>query len=194
MTTFRFRISGVAGFTLALLVFLIPLANADSSSYVGAKKCRMCHLKEYTSWSSTKMASAFELLKPGVRAEAKKKAHQDPGKDYSHDINCVPCHTTGYGRPGGFRSIEETPDMAGVQCESCHGAHSNVLKVMTIQNKNYKRSEVLAAGLVVPDENTCKGLCHNSKSPMIGANYVFDYASKKIQGTHEHSPLKYPHN
>lgn len=139
------------------------------------------------------MAAAFELLKPGVRAEAKTKAKQDPNKDYTHDANCLPCHTTGYGKPGGFKSIEETPDLAGVQCEMCHGPHSEVLKVMTIQNKEFKRSEVIKAGMTVPDENTCRGLCHNSKSPFVPANYTFDYEAKKKQGTHEHLPLKFPH-
>jgi hypothetical protein len=139
------------------------------------------------------MAKSFELLKPGVRAEAKKKFKQDPAKDYTHDSSCLPCHTTGYGRAGGFRSIEETPDLAGVQCESCHGAHSEVLKVMTIKNKSYKKSEVLAAGLEVPSENTCRDRCHNPKSPMVPANYVFDYPNRKKEGTHEHIPLKFPH-
>jgi hypothetical protein len=174
--------------------FLIPRpASADGASYVGAKKCRACHLKQYTTWSATKMAAAFELLKPGARAEAKRKAKQDPNKDHTHDATCLPCHTTGYGKPGGFRSIEETADLAGVQCEACHGAHSNVLKVMTIQNKSYKRAEVLQAGLQIPDENTCKGMCHNTKCPQIPPNYNFDYPTKKKQGTHEHIPLKYPH-
>lgn len=179
--------------SVLVLILLSSSAGADGPSYVGAKKCRPCHLKQYTSWSATKMAAAFQLLKPGVRAEAKIKAKQDPRKDYTHDRNCLECHTTGYGKPGGFRSIEETPDLAGVQCESCHGPHSEVLKVMTIQNKRYKRSEVVAAGLVTPDENTCKSQCHNSKSPLIGPNYTFDYASRKTQGTHEHIPLQFPH-
>lgn len=177
-----------------LLLAFTPSANADPPAYVGAKKCKACHLKQYTTWSATKMSAAFQLLKPGVRAEAKKKVKYDPAKDYTHDAKCLPCHTTGYGKPGGFRSIEETPELAGVQCETCHGAHSEVLKVMTIKNKNYKRSDVLAAGLQIPDETTCKGQCHNSKSPMVPPNYTFDYQTKKKQGTHEHIPLKYPHN
>ena len=178
----------------AFLFMVLPFCHADTRSYVGAKKCKPCHLKQYTSWGATKMAAAFDLLKPGVRADAKKKAKQDPGKDYTHDSNCLPCHTTGFGKPGGFKSIEETPDLAGVQCEGCHGPHSSVLQVMTIQNKSYKKNEVLAAGLEIPNEKTCKDQCHNSKSPMVGANYLFDYAARKAQGTHEHIPLKFPHN
>ncbi len=193
MNTLQFRITGITVPFLAILSISIPPATADAASYVGAKKCRACHMKEYEGWSKTKMASSFDLLKPGVRAENKKKMNQDPTTDYTHDAKCLPCHTTGYGKPGGFSSIETTPDLAGVQCESCHGPGGNVLKVMTIQNKSYKRSEVLQAGLELTNENTCKGQCHNSKSPMIGANYVFDYNARKTQGSHEVFPLRYPH-
>ena len=45
-------------------------AQAEEHAYIGAKKCKMCHLKEYNSWAETKMAKSFELLKPGVGADA----------------------------------------------------------------------------------------------------------------------------
>lgn len=182
-----------AWMAVAILAVGSAALAAEPATFVGAKKCKACHLKQYTTWSATKMSAAFELLRPGARAEAKRRVKQDPAKDYTHDPNCLGCHTTGYGKPGGFRSIEETPELAGVQCEACHGAHSGVLKVMTVQNKAYKRGDVLAAGLQVPEESTCKGMCHNSKSPFVPANYQFDYPAKKKQGTHEHIPLKYPH-
>ena len=34
---------------------------------------------------------------------------------------CYPCHTTGYGQPGGFVSPEETPHLKNAGCEVCHG-------------------------------------------------------------------------
>ena len=34
---------------------------------------------------------------------------------------CYPCHTTGYGKPGGFVSPEETPHLKNAGCEVCHG-------------------------------------------------------------------------
>ena len=48
---------------------------------------------------------------------------------------------------------------------------------------------VVAAGMVVPDAETCQA-CHNPKSPFSSP---FDYEARKRQGTHEHLPLKYSH-
>lgn len=60
---------GIVAFALASVP---ALADGESSySYVGSKKCKLCHIKEYKSWEATKMAKAFDILKPGNSAEAK---------------------------------------------------------------------------------------------------------------------------
>lgn len=180
--------SRIAWSLVGLFLFSMPAA----AQYVGAEKCRPCHLAQFKSWQETKMAKSFELLKPGVAAEAKTAHKLDPGKDYTTDPNCLACHTTGYGKPGGFVSLAKTPKLVGVQCEVCHGAGAGYLKpeLMSIKNKEYKRSEVVAAGLVIPSIEVC-ATCHNEKSPFYKA---FDYEARKKQGTHQHSPLKYPHD
>jgi len=180
-----------------LLVLHLTLTTAlllAAPSYVGAKKCKACHLKQYNSWAATRMANAFDILKPNARAEQKIKAKLDPAKDYTKDPKCLECHTTGYGKPGGFKSIESTPDLVGVQCEACHGPHSEVLEIMTIKNKEYKRADVLKAGLEIPNQKTCIDRCHNPKSPLVPPGYTFDFEANKKKGTHEHIPLKYKHD
>jgi len=182
----------ILGVGLALLAASVAAAPP---SYVGAKKCRACHIKQFQSWEKTKMAHAFELLRPGAAAAAKKKANLEPQKDYTHDQKCVGCHTTGFGQPGGFVSLEQTPGLVGVQCESCHGPGSEYLKegAMTLKNKEYKRAGLVKVGLVIISADTCTSSCHNTKSPFVSKDYVFDYAKRRSEGTHEHIALKYAH-
>ena len=54
-------------------------------------------------------------------------------------------------------------------------------------------ADLVAVGMV--DHVTvaqCEG-CHNTDSPFVGPDYVFDYEAKKDTGTHEKFPLKYQH-
>ena len=171
--------------------------NAVSALYISAKKCKKCHLKQYKSWKKTKMAASFENLKPGVNADAKKKAGLDPDKDYTADPDCLKCHTTGYGRPGGFVSLEKTPDLINVQCETCHGPGSKYSRIMK-KNKKFKRKEVIAVGFVVPLKATAEKeclVCHGGENPFnekVDPKYKFDLEDR-FKNTHIHRPLKYKH-
>ena len=180
---------------LTMLAMILGMTGAvDGADYVGVKKCKMCHIKQFKSWEKTSMATSFENLKAGMKADAKKKAGLDPEKDYTTDANCLVCHTTGYGKPGGFTSIEATPKLINVQCESCHGPGGDFRKVM--KDKKFKLADVVAAGLILPNEkvNNCME-CHGSDSPFnetVDAKYKFDI-KERLKKTHEHYPLKYEH-
>jgi peroxiredoxin/nitrate/TMAO reductase-like tetraheme cytochrome c subunit len=79
------------------------------AAYVGSEACRSCHAVEHATWSASPHARAVETL-----AAAKKDG----------DPDCLRCHTTGYGRPGGFPEKglpAKHADLAAVGCESCHG-------------------------------------------------------------------------
>ena len=106
---------GMAGFVVAQDAPAAPAA----ATYVGAAKCNMCHAKQHATWMLMKHSKAIEALS----AEEQKKPE------------CVKCHVTGYGEPGGFVSMEATPDLANVQCEACHGAGSNHLKAPMAEKK-----------------------------------------------------------
>lgn len=88
------------------------VANAGGppadSQYVGASKCKACHFKAFNRWRKTKHAKVFEQLQGAERTNP----------------DCLRCHTTGYGKPGGYVSEEATPRLKSVGCEACHGLGS----------------------------------------------------------------------
>ena len=177
-----------------LMVYLMMPASlmAVEATYVGVEGCMMCHLPHFESWGKTKMSKVFELLKPGVRAEAKKKAGIDPNKDYTEDEFCLMCHTTGYGEPGGFVSIDETPELVGVQCEMCHGPGSIYSEMMFKKRGTYTIADYMKkGGLTMPskDNNVCVKKCHNVTSPFV-YNLDFNFEDRKAIGTHRHD-LRY---
>ena len=81
--------------------------ESGESPYASEEACAECHADEHDIWWDSPHAGAFEKL-------------EDVNKAF--DPNCIVCHTVGYDRPGGFIDIDTTPQLAGVQCENCHGA------------------------------------------------------------------------
>jgi len=92
---------------LLLLTLSTYVSASEMPEYVGVERCRICHIPHFESWSKTRMSNAYQLLKPGVRSEAKKKAGLDPKADYTGNPACLTCHTTGVGHSGVFVSMEK---------------------------------------------------------------------------------------
>ena len=97
-----------------LIVFLVLLfvsvglcAFAEENLYVGAEKCKGCHPSQFKDFESRKFTKAWSVLQ--MRGKTK-------------DPECLKCHVTGYGQPGGFVSDQATPQLRYKQCEACHGA------------------------------------------------------------------------
>ncbi|MFH0918906.1 MAG: multiheme c-type cytochrome [Fibrobacterota bacterium] len=78
--------------------------------YAGSTTCAACHARESENWKSSLHPNAFEVLEKGGNA---------------YNPACLECHVTGYERENGFWDIESSRDMAGVQCEACHGSLQN---------------------------------------------------------------------
>jgi len=121
-------------FVLSLSLLLVVAAQVQSgpqddgaaadptegAEYVGEAKCKKCHFKEHRSWKSNpnyKHAAAFENMKQHLKSVDQKN---------SQDRLCVSCHTTGALHPdrGGFKDLESSSHLLGVQCEACHGPGS----------------------------------------------------------------------
>lgn len=189
----------VAPLSCVILLLGFGAQGQGAYEYVGARRCIACHIKQFRSWGETAMSQAYWSLGPGVKVEAKLAAGLDPEQDYSSDATCLECHVTGWGESGGFTSITETPNLAGVTCEACHGPGSEYIKpeVMGLENKDHTFAEVIAAGLTYPvPEEVCLR-CHNERSPHNAAldpEYAFEYSRETLgAATHEHTQLAYDH-
>ncbi len=186
--------------TLAILVALYFWArpghkHGTEHRFVGPQTCtEKCHQQQGESWAKTRMARSFDALRPGTYAKEKEMVGLDPEADYTEVEECLRCHTTGYGLVGGFVSFEETPEMAGVTCEACHGPGGMYVEtVMDADDPTFQTSKAREAGLIYPPTaRICQG-CHNEDSPFVDVGYEFDYAERVALGTHEHFRLKYEH-
>jgi hypothetical protein len=191
--------SGVV-LTAVKLLAAGPAAEGEEHAYVGSKKCKMCHRDEYKSWEEGKKAKTFDILRPGQAAEAKTKAGLDPDKDYTEDESCLKCHTTGFGKEGGYqipdpadeKAVKKAKALAGAGCESCHGpgsAYTDLHKEIKKSKRTYKVEEMYAAGLTKITKETCTE-CHNEKSPTYDPDNPFDFEKMKDKGGHDMFPLK----
>jgi peroxiredoxin len=84
---------------------LLPTTAAT----VGSDACQSCHATEYATWAASPHAHALETLSEKGNAD---------------DPDCLACHTTAFGREGGFPAdgtAASHPDLGRVGCESCHG-------------------------------------------------------------------------
>ncbi|MCH9035640.1 MAG: cytochrome c family protein, partial [Planctomycetes bacterium] len=162
---------------------------APTYEYIGSSKCKMCHSKEHKSWKKTKMANAFDTLKPGHAAEQKKKFNLDPNKDYTTDSTCLKCHTTGFGHEGGYsipdaadkKQVKKARKLQGVGCESCHGPGSvyyNVFMDIFRTKRQYTQEELYAVGLNKMGAAVCT-VCHNADGPTHDPTVPFDFATMK---------------
>jgi nitrate/TMAO reductase-like tetraheme cytochrome c subunit len=87
-----------------------PAKNqSETATYVGIDKCKICHTSQFKDFQERRFDKAWKVLK--MRGKEK-------------DPECVKCHVTGYGEPGGFVNEEATPHLKYKQCESCHGPGS----------------------------------------------------------------------
>jgi hypothetical protein len=181
----------IAGMALALLS---PSGfSAPAPAYIGYEGCVMCHRAQYADWERSAHARAFDLLKPGRRNAAKRKADLDPAKDYTNTEECLQCHTTGYRKEGGFVSILQTPNRAGVGCEMCHGPGGEYREIHKAERSALDRARVIAAGQVYASEDPkiCTN-CHEHEDmpfqPELDDKYRFDPEPrlKQTRSFHRH--------
>jgi len=102
------------GFVCIVFFFVIclpALAEDDPIGFVGSDSCMGCHEQEYENFTKyARKSHSFQSV-----LKMKKGLTSDEVKA------CYMCHTTGYGKPRGFVSLEQTPELKDAGCEVCHG-------------------------------------------------------------------------
>jgi len=78
----------------------------DDSGYSGDASCLICHRVEHQTWALTNHAYAFDSL---------------VSRGEERNAECLPCHTVGFGEPGGYGVDSDLAFLEGVGCENCHG-------------------------------------------------------------------------
>jgi predicted CXXCH cytochrome family protein len=143
------QIRTIASLVVVLSFCFLPslVLSQDTAQYKGWSYCKACHKPKTKGWEQTRHAKAFDSLK---------KTNQQDLPD------CVKCHVTGYGEPGGFIDYELTPEMSGVQCEACHGRGS--------RHKGGEK-DIIA----VPGTDKCRQ-CHTP-----GQDPKFDYKKRTAE-------------
>ena len=161
-----------------LLCIAAPAHSADPEhAYIGAEKCKMCHNApakgaQFTKWTASKHSKAFQVL---AGEDAKKIAAAKGIADPQKAAECLRCHVTGHGASAA-KLTDKYKVEEGVSCESCHGPGGDYWSMTVMKDV----AKAKAAGLVLPDESTCK-TCHNADSPTFKS---FDFKAALAQIAH----------
>jgi hypothetical protein len=131
-----------------------PPAAEGAAAYVGAQACASCHAEELAFWQKTPHARAYETLSRQFK---------------EFNLDCVSCHVTGYGQPGGS-TVTFVNELKDVQCEVCHGPGSRHLA------DNRDKLAIIAK----PERSMCAPKCHHE--PHVKADWNVDRAFEHIVG------------
>jgi 2',3'-cyclic-nucleotide 2'-phosphodiesterase (5'-nucleotidase family) len=124
-------------------------SHLRKSPFSGDGKCKECHADIHETWSKSLHAHAMETL--------------DKTKQ-SFDPECVSCHVTGANARHGYSNKKDTPELANVQCEACHGPG--------LEHTKTPASQYGATG-----EETCRSCHTDERTP----DFSYDEAWEKIK-------------
>ena len=116
--------------------------SGPSPVYAGSTACAECHQGTVNTVIHTAHTGAY------TNAQFVTLGGQTNGA-------CLVCHTLGYGVPTGFTNNPVRPQLAGVQCENCHGPAANHAS---------NPADPTAVPRVEVAGTMCGG-CHNSSVP-----------------------------
>jgi Cytochrome c554 and c-prime len=167
-----------------VLSFVTSCTAAASHDYVGAGVCKMCHQtakngEQFQKWQASKHAQAFKTLSTPEAAKIA-EAKGIKGKPYEAK-ECLECHETAYDAPASALGAKFNKE-DGVQCETCHGAGKDYMKMNIMKDQKLAAANGLVL-LSVKDGSAQKfcETCHNKKSPTFKG---FDFNKMWAQIAH----------
>jgi hypothetical protein len=156
-----FRFAGALGrvaasAVLALGAALLACAPAraqelkfhlEPGSVMGPNACAQCHKSEIAAWQQTHHSTQFTNLYR--LPDAQKIAQKMDVRLINRDSLCMTCHYTvqSDANAGGQPSA-----IAGVSCESCHGAAKSWINVHNNLKVPEHLSQAAAAGMILPTD------------------------------------------
>ncbi len=129
-----------AGVTGALLIFGLASAPAapDPAKVEGPQACAECHKSEVEAWKTTHHFVTFDQMHRGDKA--KEISGKLNIRRIKNEALCQTCHYTS-------KMVEGKPDViAGIACESCHGAAQGWIKVHNDYGGSGAKKESESAG------------------------------------------------
>jgi hypothetical protein len=173
------QLKSIVTLMLAIVLLAAFTLVAQTPQYVGADKCKMCHMSKakgdsYGVWKTSKHAQAFATLAtPEAIAIGKKAGVEDPQKS----PKCLKCHVTAFTAPATAKAATYKPE-DGVGCETCHGAGSLYKDMKVMKALQAGTQDAKAVGYVKGDKTKCV-TCHNQESPTY-KEFKAEDAFKKI--------------
>lgn len=112
---------GLCASLLAIFTLCSQASASDTAKIVGPNACAECHKQEAAAWKETHHFKTFRQLPRD--AAARKIAERMGVRRIKSESLCVNCHYTVQ------RKDDKDEAIAGISCESCHGAAHDWIKV-----------------------------------------------------------------
>ena len=126
----------------------------NQTNRVNMFKAVSAYLADHNSvWNGTAHAHAYKTLVDGAK---------------EYNLDCVGCHVTGYGKPGGS-TVTHVENLTAVQCEVCHGPGSKHAAAP-------KEKDLVK----IPGHSFCASECHHP--PHVHPGWSVEAAWPKIIG------------
>jgi len=152
----------------------IPYARTETlGNFVGAQSCADCHETATRVWRRSNHAKAWSSLREIAV----------PPRDF--DPECIACHVVGWNTTellpyrGGFLNEKETPRLANVGCEACHGPGENHVRAEMGSNAVLQES-IRGERRLSVESGAAKRLCLTCHDGSNSPNFDFDTYWQKI--------------